>query len=179
MILKKQLCSKNCGDFRCYYAMDYHPKNDPKFDDLSRTLLGFKEGKPAAMLGMRRLLEEVLGEDFGIVVIPSHKPGTGKSSLQELAGVLSKQLTNVEDLSGCLVRHKLINKLSMGGNRDAQIHLDSIRVQNPNSLRNHDILLLDDILTSGNSMKASRQLLLAAKPRKIVCLALARTVRTA
>ena len=71
------------------------------------------------------------------------------------------------DGSGCLVRTKKIEKLAHGGDRSQDIHLESIVVKNVNLIKGKDILLLDDVTKTGNSLEACTLLLLEAGARSV------------
>ena len=65
--------------------------------------------------------------------------------------------------------------LAGGGDRAIEVHLKSIEAKGPDRYRGKSILLIDDVLTTGNSMVACRQILMAAGAAKVHCLTLAKT----
>jgi predicted amidophosphoribosyltransferase len=83
---------------------------------------------------------------------------------------------NRTDATACLIRHTTINKLATGGDRSIEVHLNSIKVQNPNLIKDKRILLIDDVTTTHNSLFACKQLLLEAGAAQVYCLALGQTV---
>lgn len=144
------------------------------YDLHSGRVLDFKEGKPGAIEDFRAKLDALLGSDFTICVIPSHDPAKGHGPLHELAAKLTGH-KNRSDASSCLVRHKKITKLATGGNRDKTVHLDSIRVEHAELVRDKAVLVLDDVYTSGGSMTACMELLRATGASEVRGLCLART----
>lgn len=82
----------------------------------------------------------------------------------------------VTDATLCLRRVKSIPKLSVGGNRELSIHFESIEVKNAQLIQNKNVLLLDDVSRSGNSLRAGKELLLKAGASKVKCVALGKTV---
>ena len=70
-----------------------------------------------------------------------------------------------------------IMPLHAGGNRNPRIHLDSIRVEHPESIKGRSFILIDDVTTTGGSLHACSQLLMRAGATDVCCMALARTVR--
>ena len=76
---------------------------------------------------------------------------------------------------GFLIRHSRIEKLSGGGDRSRKVHYDSIKVSGELSVKGEDVLLLDDISTSGNSLLACRDILIANGARSVEMLVLGRT----
>jgi len=90
-----------------------------------------------------------------------------------LATELAKRGTRV-DGSDCLVRTTKIDKLAHGGDRSIEVHLQSIAVALPELIRKRDVLLLDDVMRTGNSLFACRKLLLDAGARSVQCAAIGR-----
>lgn len=109
-----------------------------------------------------------------LVVVPGHDPNGGKSGMRMIA---ERIVARTKAASGChlLERHTLIEKLAGGGDRAMDIHLESLRVTDPASVSRKTILLLDDVLTTGNSIAASRRLLAEAGADNVVAIALSRT----
>ena len=84
---------------------------------------------------------------------------------------------NRNDVSMCLERVKKIKKLSARGDRSPEVHFGSIEVRNKELIDQKNILLIDDVTTSGNSLKACRELLLRGGAYRVKMLALGKTVR--
>jgi predicted amidophosphoribosyltransferase len=111
-------------------------------------------------------------------MIPGHKArdtnaGTPLARVVEnLAKGDGRFVSSVETL----IRFRDINKLASGGDRGVAVHLNSIRVQQPPSVKGQTMVVLDDITTTGNSMDAARQLLTLAGAIRIGGIALGRTV---
>lgn len=161
-----------CGDYHPYRR---HGMKNPNFDAFSGLMLDLKENKENALGYFRDFLEKNLKTDIPIAVVPSHDPAKTTSGVRTLAVRLAA--AQRIDATGCLVRTEMIEKLSHGGNRDIQVHLNSIQVINEHLIINREVVLLDDIMTSGNSLRAGRQLLLQAGAKSVQMLALARTVQ--
>ena len=71
----------------------------------------------------------------------------------------------------------LVRKYSLPKNtRDIFKQYESLAIRNKGDLRNKDILLLDDVTTSGSSLLAGLGILAEAKPRKLKALAIAKKV---
>ena len=124
------------------------------------------------MLYFKELVEPELGEGFAIVVIPSHDPEKKEPSGLKM---LVAELTNGHDrtdASDCLVRTKKIDKLATGGHRSPKVHLESLSVAQPALVKGRDVLLLDDVTNTGNSLRAGAKLLLEAGARTVKCVAL-------
>lgn len=156
----------------------YHPYRggtNPQFDAYSSNILSLKDDNPAAMIYFFKKYIEWNKEQFDIVtLVPSHNPAKTESSLKDLAQLIATKF-KWEDGTDCLVRTQLIDKLSKGGNRNINIHLNSMAVNNLIKLKNMRVLLIDDVTTSGNSLKAAQQILLNAGAKSVYMFALAET----
>ena len=80
------------------------------------------------------------------------------------------------DATSCLVRARHFDKLAHGGDRSIDVHLKSIVVVHEELIEDEEVLVLDDVTTSGNSLEACKQLLLQAGARRVQKLALGKTV---
>jgi predicted amidophosphoribosyltransferase len=160
------------------YIWEYHPYRggyNPNFDDKSRTILDLKNGNQDAIEKVVNLIEPLLGTDFGIAVVPSHDPKKENSGIKQVARRLAAKPGRT-DLTDCLERIIEIPKLAHGGRRGIDVHLDSIIVNNPSQIRGKEILLLDDVRTSGSSLSACEQLLKGYGAKLVCCLAIAQTI---
>ena len=180
------------GSDNLYILGKYYPVNDPQFkeDDFSKRLLAIKyrqdsdpdpqpwkqRNKTRALLQLFQELDPLFSPDIAIAVVPSHDPAAGISGIHQLAQALARQ--NRIDATECLVRFKKIPKLATGGSRSVARHLSSIRVEHPEIIKGREILLLDDVTTSGNSLVACRLLLLEAGAARVKYMALGRTTHS-
>jgi hypothetical protein len=157
-----------------YQPYRIHGERNPNFDDRGRQILDLKDEKENAISALYNEIDRMLAHDFAIAVVPSHDPSKTTSGIRTLAIRLA---TNGRvDATTCLVRHTYIGKLAHGGNRDINVHLDSIIVRDSHLIRNREVLLLDDVSTSGNSLDACAQLLLNAGATVVQKFAITRTV---
>lgn len=104
-------------------------------------------------------------------MVPSHQTNRQSSGISQVASGLANWEKKI-DATLCLKRHSNILKLSKGGNRSVETHLKSIKLNNVDLIRDKRVLLLDDIRTTGNSLKACKQILEQASPKSIHPLAL-------
>lgn len=109
-----------------------------------------------------------------IAVVPSHDPNKGAGGLHALSARLATKLGLI-DASTALVRHTKIKKLADGGDRSVDVHLASIHVPDASGIKGKKVLLIDDVMTTGHSLLASRRLLLEAGASSVKCVALGRT----
>src|SRR5262245_28461997 len=167
----------------------YYPVADSRFrtDSLSKAILNIKyrqdddpdpqpwkqRNKTIALENFRRKLDSMLSREIAIAVVPSHKPSSNLTGIQELARRLAAN--GRIDATSCLVRHKSIPKQAKGGTRSVERHLQTIRVEHAELIIGREVLLLDDVTTTGKSLEACKQLLLAAGAAAVKCVALGRT----
>jgi predicted amidophosphoribosyltransferase len=164
------------------YIVDYHPVqggNNPKFDDVSAKVLEFKEGKAEAVNYFTDLVKANFDPDWNdcyCVSVPSHSSGNISSPIHDLIKRLAG-FNGLKDASGVLVRTETIAKLAHGGNRAIKNHLNSIAI-NKNcgvDISGKKVLLIDDVLTTGNSLAACKRILHEGGADKVFVLALSNT----
>lgn len=155
----------------------YHPRQggvNPDFDEYSKRILRLKARHEQAVASYHNIIEPLLGEGFSIAVVPSRKAAGTGSGIGDVARRLAG--SGRTDATPCLVRRTTIPKLACGGDRRVEVHLGSIGVAGAHLIRGREVLLLDDITSTGNSFRACRILLEQNGARLVKCLALARTV---
>lgn len=159
------------------YLGQYHPwhgGSNPAFDEFSGRILDVKDIKAKGIDFFHQRLEPKLLPGITIVVFPSAAPATVESGLMQIA----KRLVANERVDGttCLRRHTAVPKSATGGQRNEAKHLNSIVVENRTVITGKNVLLLDDVTTSGSSIRAGLQLLRAHAPAYLQALCLAKTV---
>ena len=176
------------GDW-IYYIHPYYPKGDRSFGVLSRAILSYKDGKPDAVTEFSTDLENALDEfekeerveilGRTIMTVPSHEEYYWSHSLVATAGYLSV-VYNLHNASMGLVRTKRHDKLAYGGDRSINSHLESIEVDPDcyNKIKGHDIIVLDDVTTTGNSLRACKKILEDKGARDVILVSIARTIRS-
>lgn len=180
------------GSDDLYTLGKYYPVTDPQFkqDDFSKRLLSIKyrhesdpdpqpwkqRNKTRALRWLFQQIDPLLSKDFAIAVVPSHDPAAGLSGIHQLAQALARQ--NRLDATACLVRFRKIPKLATGGSRSVARHMSSIRVEHAEIIQGREVLLLDDVTTSGNSLVACKVLLLEAGAARVKYMALGRTTHS-
>ncbi len=167
------------------YFVDYHPYyggRNPKFDERSAAILEFKKGKPPSTIllfaiNIQKQFDPVWN-NCCCVAVPSSDSSKTCTPVHIMIKTLITLVKSLQDGSDVLVRTKTIRKLSWGGKRDISVHLDSIDI-NPNSsidVSGKDVLLIDDVMTTGNSLLACESKLIAAGANRVFFLTLAKTV---
>jgi predicted amidophosphoribosyltransferase len=155
------------------YRLKGNVKN-PAFNLFSSKVLDIKENKGKAIGYFYNILKKhiPLDENTAIVVVPSHDPAAPKSGILNIGKKLSKTAI---DATSCLVRTKKIPKLADGGTRNINVHLKSIKLCNEHMIQGRNVILLDDVTTTGNSLLACKMLLKKANPKNITMIAIGKT----
>lgn len=146
------------------------------YPEHSGKLLDLKEGKERGLnYCLKILLENIKANTpLAIAAIPSSDATKVRSSVQQLVSRFAKDYGAL-DVFDLLKRTATIQKLANGGDRSMQVHLDSLIVQNVQRVGNRVVILIDDIVTSGNSLAAGHQLLTAAGVQNVICVAMGQT----
>jgi len=126
----------------------------------------------ASITGYRDVIED---SNLRFAVVPGHEAGKDESSVHKLARMLSAYYGRA-DYSRCLRRKHNMAKLSTGGSRSLLKQYQSMEVDARYTVSGKKFLLLDDIVTTGNSMMAARKRLLEAGAAEVYPLAMAQTV---
>ena len=117
-------------------------------------------------------LDEVLTHNLAICIIPTHDPAQPDSAIKRLAKKLASEKSRI-DATSCLVRVKKTERRYHGGSRDESITKHSIGLRDSEILFNKQVLLLDDVAKTGNSLKVCKSKIKRAKPISIELLVLA------
>jgi predicted amidophosphoribosyltransferase len=158
-----------------YYNYRINGVINPNFDSFSGLILDLKEKKEYGLKYFYDIIEKHLSPGIAIAYVPSHDPSNVNSGIRILAQRLAANKGRI-DATSCLERHTFVAKKAHGGDRRIEVDLRSIHVKNKELLRNRNVLLLDDVTTSGNSLMACRQLLsLNSNALKIQCFAFGKT----
>ena len=156
----------------------YHPWYDghnPNFDAFSRVILDVKDQHIKGINYCTNRLRSILSgtEEYVICIIPTHTVGTAPSGIRAIA----KQLCSHSVIDGTHVISRVfeVPTKTVGGSRDIQSEIKSLAVTDENVVRGQQVLLLDDVTTTGTSLKAGKYLIEQAGAELVVLLALART----
>ena len=169
-----------------FYLCNYVPKRgwDDLYDYRSRDfVLGFKDKEESAIQYVVDYLIEHLAGHCTLVAVPSHNVlGISSACHEVIKRVVDAigQKRDVIDGSSCLIRTSEIEPAHLGGDRDIDVHLDSISLVSSleEKLKGRNVLILDDITTSGNSFKACIEIISSKVPdvKNIFCFAVGKTI---
>lgn len=172
----------NIGDNDLAYLCEYVPVNSRiGHDDRSKHfVLGFKDGYQTCLQAACDMIVPNLGYDFCIAVVPPSKRNRNYiTPCHGLAGMILNRIGTshrITNATRVLKRTNDIPSLHMGGNRSLQTHDGSIEVDNPELIKGRDVLLLDDIYTTGNSVQACVNRLKDKGARSVTSLVIAKTL---
>ena len=172
-----ELCSNGIMIFTYYhkYWADVGKRiKNPCFDSISGRILDLKEGKMSAVHYFYNVLDKIVPKDVSICVVPSSKAATKETGLIMLGKVLAAN--GRKDRVCFLERTRTIPKLATGGRRSKEIHLHSIAPRRDMTVENETVFLLDDVTTTGNSLLACRDILMAKGARAVEMLALGKAI---
>jgi predicted amidophosphoribosyltransferase len=159
-----------------YLPWKLHKERGGALPEHSQRIWDVKDKKARGLTYFFDYLAPKIKAPTAVAVVPSHDATRGPTSgVHSLANRLAGEL-KLSNGGACLVRHTTVPKLATGGGRDIDVHLNSIRVDHPERIAGHIVLLLDDVTTSGNSLMACKRLLLAAGAKEVRMVALGRTV---
>ena len=170
------------------YIRPYHPfwrfgEKNPLFDRNDGLILDLKQGNSDAITAaakdfLRALDEWKLPVTAILAIVPGHK-ARSLNVKEPMAKVVHELLKlrpgRYAAHVDTLIRHRTVQKLAHGGDRDVNIHRTSIKVSNPGAVRNRILVVVDDVATTGNSFEACRELLLDSGVRRVGALALGGT----
>lgn len=160
-----------------YKPWSYHKEmggDNSSYPTHSGLILDIKYKRDPGINYFYNYLLPYIKKDHTACIIPSHDPENLDSGLRRLVTKLAANSVWV-DGTKCLRRHTKVTKLTDGGDRRIETHLNSIVVENVDLVSGRTILLMDDVTTTGHSLIAGKRLLLAAGAARVRCLALGRT----
>ncbi|MBE5838869.1 phosphoribosyltransferase [Butyrivibrio sp.] len=147
---------------------------NPLFDVFSGKILDLKNGKESAINFFYNLIDSEICKDVTICVVPSSNSEKTVTGMTMLAEKLAKN--GRIDKVHFLVREKTIDKLATGGNRSRYVHIDSIGTIKGESVNGDIVLLMDDVTTTGNSLYACKEILLAHGAKTVEMFALGKAI---
>lgn len=178
----------SCGVYHPYWIAQ--GERNTACDRISKLMMDFKkEDNPNHLYAVNYFSELAIkelakyhfrdGSDFVsrpflVAIVPSHTKGRVSPALVTVAENIVKAYPNgVVKL--CLERTVTVPSAHLeGGDRSIDGHMDSIEV-NDDNFDKRNVLLMDDVKTTGGSMSACSHLLMKAGAIKVLPLALLET----
>ena len=151
--------------------------DDFDFTEYSSGILAFKNCELSVIEISADCISSNIGNDFDcLAVVPPHHNGVDNSGIKILCQEICKRKKLV-DITQCLIRERTIEKVSTGGDRSIETHLQSIKIVNKELIEGKKLLVLDDVSTTGNSLKACQKLLESAAAKSVKGFVLGKTTR--
>lgn len=156
------------SDTNVLYLHNYYSVRYKEHAGISEKILSFKGGDERAIdffatemiaamdvyyAGHMDYLSNML-----VCIMPSHEKGKYSPGLVTLARRISGKY-GMKCTIFLIQRTKTHERKSQGGNRDIDVMLDSLSINPAIDIKGKNILVLDDVTTSGNSINAVRKLL--------------------
>jgi len=163
------------------YLNKYLPKSRYDVqDDFSKSIIGLKNKDNNFINYFFRILKSKIAKNPNTVicVVPSSTIAKRSSGIRELSIKLkdhcnlSMGLQIIQRGTDVTPQHERIGRSSY------EEQYNSLYLIDVNLTKNKNILLLDDIITSGNTLLACSNLLLKHGAKKIICLVLGRTIES-
>ncbi len=154
-----------------------HAGNNPHFDAFTALVLRIKYSHPSEKDiryftdQLRYILSNT--EKYVICVVPRHAFGIAPSGIRKIAKRLC--IPPIVDGTNVLVRSREIQQKSAGGNRDMKLEIESLTVKNESIIKDQQVLLLDDVTTSGTSLRVGKCVLESAGAKLVAMFALGQT----
>ena len=167
---------------RTYNPYQAYGRRNPAFrgsPGLDGRLLDFKQRDARAIKSETAVLlaavKQLDVDDAILVIIPGHEAAASNDGTPlACAAATIASATGFTAASDSLIRTTSIEKLAKGGNRSIEVHLNSMELSEPDIISGETVVILDDIVTSGNSIAAARQLLEVASASRIAAVAVGR-----
>ena len=150
-----------------YYFFNYTKRAnwnfcyDQNLIQSSKGALNFKNPYDFQLINnIVNFLDPYICPNVVLCCVPSHRLGNFDTSMLKVV----KELANRNRIDGsyCLIRNKTIGERKKpNSDRRKEVHFGSINPDNMQIFENRDVLLLDDIVTSGNSLDACKDILLS------------------
>jgi hypoxanthine phosphoribosyltransferase len=173
---------------KIFFLGFYHPiynyyddcyEDNEWFNEFSANILNLKNKHSSAIDFFLEKLKALISDDEVIVTtVPSHSCNISSSGIRDLAQKLVQSKKGFIDGTLYLERFKSIDKLSNSFNkRSIETHLNSIKVSHPELVKDKQVILMDDVLTTGCSLEACKKLLLGIGAKEVKIIVLGKTIR--
>ena len=150
-----------------------HPQDNEYFNEYSSIILELKNRKDRATnFFLQEFKHFLINEDIAITTVPPSTSTKPSSGIRDLAQQLVNSYYNFTDAVFCLERFQNSNC-----NRTLDNHLRTIKVNNPSVIKDKKVILIDDVLTTGSSVKACKRLLIESGAKEVKIIVLGKTMR--
>jgi len=178
-----------------YYIYDYTPRNrkeekqvcDQHIMNIKDTIEHFGDNKwkndkrNESIAHFKAILLTLFGskpniENAVLCLVPGHSKNSFNPNMKEIIANLC-EILGIENGSKILSRFKEVSEAhkTKGIVRNKDTHLESIRITDSKLISGKNIILLDDVTTSGSSLLACKEILMRNGATKVDCVALGKT----
>ena len=113
-------------------------------------------------------------KDIVIAIAPGHSPESPENFLHPIIGnLIGGKIKDGRDL---LKRTEKVQKATKGGPRDQSLHEKTIKVTDPSKVKNKVVYIIDDVWTTGSTLRACASLMRKAGASDVKLLAVGKTV---
>lgn len=184
---ENQLNSDNIYFQFCYIPDEHNKPGTPSYE----IIMGLKrfsqvEYKKLKNIFISNFLKKFDNDllDYDIIVcVPSHCMGNyNDNPLARMIEEISKIHIYVNDKkkiytdgSQYLLRYKTVLEQKTQKKRREDTHLDSVKLKENINVNGKNIILIDDITTSGSSLRACKKILKDAGANEVICFAFGKT----
>ena len=159
-----------------WILQQYHPYRHGRneaFGPHDSRVLALKRGERLAVDFFAEEFAKILPTNSLLACVPSHNPVVTQTGIAQVVSLLIGR--GWGDARRCVVRTRFIPRLSSGGDRSLDAQLSSLQVRDVERIRSQRVVMLDDVRTTGNSLKAAYQLLKEAGAKAVKRVAIAQT----
>ena len=167
-----------------YYLYPYYSVTGDSYkhseDKGTQLILDLKyKKKPEAIEYIAQELDEIFSKErvFVLCVVPSSEKNNRETGLRICITKLLSARPDIIDGRECLARKFDIPKKSAGGPRDYEKELESLELANARIIKGKDVVLIDDVVTTGCSLAAGAKILSDGGAKTVTPFAIGRTMR--
>ena len=167
------------------YLHNYFPVRSERHNGISSRIIDFKRGEVTAVRQFSTEMQEALEEygksntysikDTVLCIVPSHKDGFYSYGLTKMADNLISHFGMIDGTS-IIKRITLHEQNSTGGDRSIQKQLETLCIDDHvGILAGKNVMVLDDIVTTGNTIEAVRRLLREKQVNSVLAITIGKT----
>lgn len=168
-----------------YHSYRIGGEKNPRFDEASKKMLDLKDpkdpkhGDAVKHFGDRvaKGLARHVGKDekFVVAIVPGHLKDSLSVGLRSIVKQHLLPSFKVVNTKNPLRRFKDAEKRATGGDRSPKSIIDTVTVVDGIVPKGSKVILLDDVTTTGTSLRTCAEILREAGAGKVVCVALMQT----
>ena len=161
-----------------HHLITYFPKSSGKANADTNRVLAYKNGNHQAIAHYESMLWDYISprlNDYTLIMaIPSSQAGK-VNTITRTCRDLSRKSPWLIDATEMICKTQSHDSFCRTGKRDAQVLAQSIVISS--EVTDHNILLLDDVTSTGTSASVCVTLLLDAGAASVTCICIAQTAK--